>query len=352
MYYRLRQNPDPNPVLDINVRLDHTSPNRLLYLLPHVQIKNQTLTSLLKPELSLKLPRPHQRLLQAARNQTPLRTLFDQGGEIGTTLTAMLTDGLLTIGPPVPPLPSDPKEKWLVLAPHLDDAALSVGGVLLQRSNNVELVISSFTSTYRYSDSILCGNIGAVTRLRHQEEELFCNMVGARKVDGGLDDADIRVDGIEPFRLPTAHELDLHRDLADRLFHKEKPDRIYAPMGVGGHADHVSLHAAIIELIAAWRSTNPAVRVFIYEDLPYASISPCQLLDGVRRLKESQRVAPVFEDITEILPDKLWSIGIYQSQTVQTFQACTNTHAKNMGQEMNPGSDRHAERLWELTSAT
>ena len=140
----------------------------------------------------------------------------------------------------------------------------------------------------------------------------------------------------------------MHRDLAHRLVCDEDPDRVYVPMGAGAHVDHVSLHWAVMGLMPKWRANNPKIRVFIYEDLPYASMNYRCFLSVLDRLKKSQRVSPVFEDIADTLVDKIWAIGVYQSQPYQYFQRCAYPYAHQMGIEMGEGRGHSAERLWEL----
>jgi LmbE family N-acetylglucosaminyl deacetylase len=146
------------------------------------------------------------------------------------------------------------------------------------------------------------------------------------------------------------------REEIDRL----EPQRVYFPLGVGGHVDHQLCREAGVRLLEEprrWVMPGPdyAGMVAFYEDFPYALWSDFRGLDGLAfdpfaQLPVGVTLNPVFADITDQLESKIMGISLYESQIERLFddkRAMANavrTHGRIIA-ELGV-VDGSAERYW------
>jgi LmbE family N-acetylglucosaminyl deacetylase len=175
--------------------------------------------------------------------------------------------------------------RLIILSPHLDDAALSCGGLAsaLSKTGVVEIwtVFSGAPMYGPYSPLAmwLHGISGGVTgsrlsRLRRDEDEQACKVLGASCRHLGLWDGPYRKRGDGTFlyddlRTTAADSQDealiirIASGLRKRL---HRSDLVVAPLSVGSHIDHVLVRRAADLL--------PAEQVLYYLDLPYVKRYP------------------------------------------------------------------------------
>lgn len=170
----------------------------------------------------------------------------------------------------------------VVLSPHRDDAAFSLGLAIeawLGAGHRVE-VLNCFTqSEYApYSDvESLHGNDrrSFVSAVRRREDIAWNKLVGGKLKITDLDllDAPLRlacaVDDvltieIRPGDRAVARIAGALKKLADRA--EPGQTALVLPLAVGGHIDHRVVHQAALEVLA--EATLPMA---FYEDLPYAA---------------------------------------------------------------------------------
>jgi LmbE family N-acetylglucosaminyl deacetylase len=116
----------------------------------------------------------------------------------------------------------------------------------------------------------------------------------------------------------------LRRELA-RL----EPQRVYLPLGVGGHVDHqLARNAGLALLHDARRWVMPGVdwtgQLAFYEDFPYAWWTDFQGLTDVAgnplaALPSDVSVIPEYADVTDQLERKIMGISLYESQIERLF---------------------------------
>ena len=159
----------------------------------------------------------------------------------------------------------------LVISPHLDDAALSVGGTIASWTAAGERVV--IASVYTKGPPL--GEIAPSMRkfadyvTRRSEDAAACTVLGAeiRRLDH-VERAFRRpyLTGWSFFTTPAHREgfatLGAVRDSLEQLAQLE-PTRILIPFGIGNHIDHVEASLAAIDLAIAhdWLA-----RVWFYED--------------------------------------------------------------------------------------
>jgi LmbE family N-acetylglucosaminyl deacetylase len=144
----------------------------------------------------------------------------------------------------------------LLLSPHPDDVVYSAFSVLSDPTRpKLAIVFFNVTGFTRFG--LL--PVAFVTTARTLEDYLIMTVAGSTVSYLFLPDTLARRESPEAADLEARlHFKDLH------------PRRIVAPLGVGGHPDHVLVRNVAISL---WHKTESA-ELFLYEDLPYATRSP------------------------------------------------------------------------------
>jgi LmbE family N-acetylglucosaminyl deacetylase len=118
-------------------------------------------------------------------------------------------------------------------------------------------------------------------------------------------------------------------ELLRRELVRLEPQRVYLPLGVGGHVDHQLARDAGMALLAdPWRWVMPGVpfadMVVFYEDFPYAWWEEFRGLDDLPPgwlggLPGDLSLAPEFAAIDDQLERKIRGIALYESQIERLF---------------------------------
>lgn len=204
------------------------------------------------------------------------------------------------------------------ISPHLDDAAFSCGGTLLKmRSAGWRTILCTiFTKSVLNPKGFalacqLDKNLAAdvdYMKLRRSEDCRAAQMLGAAEV--------LHLNFPEaPHRgYKSAAELFAGEKSGDEIWKSvaeylemldeiHQPAAIFAPQGLGNHADH-------LQTIRAVRQTFAVEQLYWYRDTPYAvrqpDAPPSNLLPG--------GLLPLFNEIDAYLPQKIAACAAYQSQ--------------------------------------
>lgn len=170
----------------------------------------------------------------------------------------------------------------LFLSPHLDDVAFSCGGTLakLAAAGWHCVLATAFTKSVPnptgfalkcQTDKGLSPAVDYLA-LRRAEDAEFAQIVGVAEVLW-LDFAEAPHRGYDsPAELfagvkPGDDIADALASCVQELWREYRPDLVLAPQGLGNHADH-------LQLIAAVTATLPADAVTWYRDTPYALREP------------------------------------------------------------------------------
>jgi LmbE family N-acetylglucosaminyl deacetylase len=148
----------------------------------------------------------------------------------------------------------------VVLSPHLDDAVLSAWSVL-RSSGEVQVV--NVCSGLPMADLLspwdrLTGAVNSRTRMLERLREDQMALARAGREATALDFPE------EQYREGPLESEALRRAL-ERIVDVGGVAQVWAPAGLGGHADHVQIRDAAIRLL---RDGGPALH--LYADLPYA----------------------------------------------------------------------------------
>jgi len=108
-----------------------------------------------------------------------------------------------------------------------------------------------------------------------------------------------------------------------------EPQRVYLPLGVGGHVDHQLCRDAGVRLLQdgrRWVMPGPdyAGLVAFYEDFPYAWWTDFRDVrdlpgDPFRDLPADISLIPEFADVTDQLESKIMGVSLYESQLERLF---------------------------------
>jgi LmbE family N-acetylglucosaminyl deacetylase len=219
----------------------------------------------------------------------------------------------------------------LFVSPHLDDAALSCGGVMaaIDRHGGRAVQMSVFTADEPAAESLSPlamelhrrWGLSRVVAARRQEDLHAAAILGSASVHLGFHEAIYRSDGEPPgqprcrsygdlFSAPT----DGDRLLADKIggelrkhIQAQHPTFIYCPAGIGQQIDHVIVRMAAEQAVAEVGAGG----FLLYEEMPYSTKSR-----GAPALRALQETAiPVTWELTEEdWERKLAAIRAYRSQ--------------------------------------
>jgi LmbE family N-acetylglucosaminyl deacetylase len=211
-------------------------------------------------------------------------------------------------------------------------------------------------------DSAGAGDLMARRRL---EDEAFAAFAEASIVFLDLPDAVFRgYEGDEQLGTPRDDDAApfeiLRREIA-RL----EPQKLYLPLGVGGHVDHQLCRDVGVRLLAEgrrWVMPGPeyAGIVTFYEDFPYAWWNNFSSLDdlgpvALADLPPSVGLTPEYADIGDQIERKITGINLYSSQIENLF-----TSTKEMARQVRAygakvgairGDGGVAERYWSTLPA-
>jgi LmbE family N-acetylglucosaminyl deacetylase len=182
-----------------------------------------------------------------------------------------------------------------------------------------------------YTDDVMeAAAAGDLMARRRIEDERYAYFAEASVVFLDLPDAVFRGYEGDAELLGTPREddetpFDLLREEIDRL----EPQRVYFPLGVGGHVDHQLCREVGLRLLEEprrWVMPGPdyAGMVAFYEDFPYALWNDFRGLEGLgvdpfAGLPVGVSVNPEFADITDQLESKIMGISLYESQIERLF---------------------------------
>jgi LmbE family N-acetylglucosaminyl deacetylase len=247
----------------------------------------------------------------------------------------------------------------VVLSPHLDDAVLSLGGMMAQKVQDGRSVIAFnlFCAPYHGPLSPAAqrlhegwGDPEDITGLRLEEDRRALEVIGAQQIIGDARDLIYRqsvqgdwlytsMDDIQGERNPADNEwVSSYFTKLSNMFAKEKFD-FYAPLGVGGHIDHM-LAFDIGTLLH-----NAGYTVKFYEDLPYA-MREDYLKARVGSIQGMHSEIELFD--LKQLDKKLQALHAYQSQIDSLFESEDNMRSwiPQWAKRMSGREDLGGERVW------
>lgn len=247
----------------------------------------------------------------------------------------------------------------LYLAPHLDDAVLSCGGLIRRQvqAGDQALVLTVFAGDpppgqrSRFAEELARRGEAAedYSALRRAEDRAAAEVLGAswlhwpyadciyrRGPEGGLLYGDQQgiFGAIHPFeRGALVGELTVR---LQALGDERRPAVIYAPLGAGHHVDHHLVQWAARRLVPrGWR-------LRFYEDYPYVE-KPALLEWALSLGSWRAELEPMSE---AVLAAKVEAVACYRSQLVPLFEDGAAMPARVCAYARGLGEGGPAERFW------
>jgi len=202
----------------------------------------------------------------------------------------------------------------IILSPHADDAALSLGGILCKRMLEEPITLVTIFGRSNYlRESAFQSNWEIVTATRKYEDFAFTNSLGIKLRYLDFPEASLRLgssfDKIFSKKIHTEDQFppDLVMIIRE-IIDNERPKFLFVPLGLGLHRDHLIVNRLSREL-----ASHGAPIVIYYEDLPYAAhVSENEILQHV--LSVCPTLTPVYVPIDHELSGKVTNLMFYQSQ--------------------------------------
>jgi LmbE family N-acetylglucosaminyl deacetylase len=242
------------------------------------------------------------------------------------------------------PRPQRSRPTVLVVSPHLDDVALSIGGWFERRIREdpanafagwhiVNVFPRSVYSPHRLNASTLL----AVTAARRAEDARFTLRYGIAAIDLDLDDSSVAGISDELESLIPLDD-DPRSAAADAalaaLISALRPEIIILPAGIGHHIDHRIVMRAVA------RCVPHGTLCIMCEDMPYGvTLSEREVAEAVRAA-HGPTVDAWCVDISATIGGKAEALRSYESQ----LDASTIDSVIQYAGRQRPG--RFLERLW------
>jgi LmbE family N-acetylglucosaminyl deacetylase len=200
----------------------------------------------------------------------------------------------------------------LVLSPHADDAALSLGGCLLAGALPGPVTIVTIFGESNFMDGAFHADVRAVTQRRRAEDEAFAAAAGARLLFWSNAEAALRPSAstgvfAAGFDVSLDEPAGLDAQLSS-LLAASPPELVLSPLGLGCHRDHL-----LVTRLAGRLAKQHALPIAYYEDLPYAA---AESMRGIRaRARNIDRpLKPWLVSIAAEFSAKMAALRHYSSQ--------------------------------------
>jgi len=228
----------------------------------------------------------------------------------------------------------------IILSPHADDAALSIGGMLCKNALEEPVTLVTIFGRSNYlRESAFQSDWEFVTATRKSEDVAFADSLGIKLQYLEFPEASLRLgssyDKIFSKEIQTEDQFppDLIT-VINQIVDSESPKLLFAPLGLGLHRDH------LIACRLPHKITKPGATVVVYyEDLPYAAyVAEYEILRHASFVSPS--LTPTYVSIDSELPNKLANLMLYQSQISEFELGIVKYYASRWKQ------GRLYERVW------
>jgi hypothetical protein len=205
----------------------------------------------------------------------------------------------------------------VIFSPHYDDAALSLGGALLNRMLGSNISIVDVFTISNYAPACNIDNFMEITGTRYMEEEQVMQKLKLPFESWKYPTPKLR--GKDSF--VAENSVGRNEYLNDELYEEiskrihdycavTKDKRYFFPLGIGNHRDHLMVFNIGQELL----NNDPSAEIFFYEDLPYSGGFKLDELIKQINLKDGSLI-PFLLKFSNI-DDKIDLLKAYKSQFI------------------------------------
>ncbi|MGB3797804.1 MAG: PIG-L family deacetylase [Alteraurantiacibacter sp.] len=363
----------PMPEIAFEDGIDHLVPLQR----PHFELRDGKLYFLISTRPHVELDGAGSKLWNAIDGKTTVSQLEQQAAGSRDRLRDLWQREAIELVEAEFP---EARKQALVVEPHMDDAVLSIGGLMWDRRRNTRFTVltvqsvSNYTSYHKIDRQYF--DVEEVSELRRQESELSLAHVGGSLMTMGELDAALRFEpgnwSVDWFKAnkksitayinhssPTGHVEQLAQTLAD-IFRQSDATELYFNIGIGRAADHEATRNACLLALQENPDLFAKFKVFLYQDVPYQVEFP----DHAARLVETLNAAgctleAVTQDIESAMPHKLRMVSAFGSQfkanhmgprvvatALQTAQGTSHDHAETYYRLNSLPANRLDEQLY------
>ncbi|MBB2485177.1 PIG-L family deacetylase [Mitsuaria sp. WAJ17] len=231
----------------------------------------------------------------------------------------------------------------LLLSPHADDIAYSLGGLIAATAAQTRYgMVTVFSqSAWALPARLRTRPHPEISALRRAEDQVYCRRHGIRHEQLDFQDAAL-------LGLDARQELSMDVETDPRLsavvaavgacIARHRPWAVLAPCALGDHIDH--------QLVRRAAEAHSPQHLYYYEDIPYASTR--SLLDVETQLCAQGLEPWVTVPIDETVQLKCEDMWLYRTQTSAPTVAEMLLHAERV----RPHGTQRAERLWQRRAAS
>lgn len=199
------------------------------------------------------------------------------------------------------------KEEVLIVSPHPDDACFALGGMLLKEKNRHFYIWDIFNVQ---SFSILNEDSDKAMKRIMDEEKCFLYKVQGVGIIEDIKEASLRgYDSLKRILFndkKPIYDKEENKEIYNRLARRIKeiiteinPKRVYLPMGVGGHIDHLIVRDAVISVIEGF----PNIEFYFYEEMPY-SVNQRWVGKALENAWNKEKLLPILVEIDDYIDKK------------------------------------------------
>ena len=219
--------------------------------------------------------------------------------------------------------------KTILLSPHSDDIALSIGGALSLNFFEKPIKIVTIFTKSKYAPCSEINDPELISETRQLEDSTFANAIGVDIQHLQFQEPEFRgyksplLKGGNAFSDPIFDKV--YGAVCD-IIKLDKNALVLSPMGIGHHIDHL-----IVSEISSKIHNENNINVAYYEDLPYAAYFTLKEIDA-RAKSLNSGVRPYRIDITTTINDKISNIELYKSQVCRkTLPLRVKLHGVRIG---------------------
>ena len=229
--------------------------------------------------------------------------------------------------------------KTLVLAPHSDDAAFSVGGLIVGRHLPGAVTVLTLFGRSNYSHGRFHKDFAKITEIRRKEDEAWTGAANTGLIWLDAPEAALRLgSNFQAIFGPADHMHQAVRgaEEAVKAFAKTEPHTlIIAPLAIGGHCDHV-----VTRDIAKSIARDQKILTVFYEELPYAYEAAAEDIAEAAKNALSDPIPIVVGFRPDELDAKCSSLSMYSTQIENSV-----LHAVRQ-QSLSLNALHGGERIW------
>lgn len=233
------------------------------------------------------------------------------------------------------------KVKTILISPHSDDIAYSLGGTLLTEYLSSPMMLVTVFTKSNFSRRVKLSDPKEITKIRTLEDAKFAEEIRIEYKGLNFPESPLRgkityeeiFGNSDPYSDPIYREV--YVSLSKLL--KEFPDAlVISPMSIGNHLDH---RIVLESCLAICKENN--IKILFYEDLPYASLFTLKQIED-KAFKIDPNLKPYKIDITSVLRRKLDNLKIYKTQTGKEIPREVIIHAAHIG----INNEKFIETIW------